>query len=94
MDFQRLTVVMAGKELVCVDKFSKPLVGEVHVLRDCMVPGSSQVTLRCRVNCSEIAGLGLVEGMHGTIELANSLNRLDCQKELPVQCINPFTEPV
>jgi len=35
-----------------------------------------------------------VEGMHGAIRLANSLNQLDCQRELPVLCINPFTEPV
>jgi len=32
--------------------------------------------------------------MHGAIRLANSLNRLDCRRELLVQCINPFTEPV
>jgi len=85
MDFQKSAVVIAGKELVCVDKFCRPLVGGVQVVRDCTVPGKSQATLRCRVNCREIAGLGVVEGMHGKIQLANSLNQLDCQGKLLVQ---------
>jgi len=58
MDFQKLVVVMAGRELVCVDKFGRPLVGGVQVVRDCTVPGRSKATLRCRVNCREIASLG------------------------------------
>jgi len=94
MDFQKSAVVMAGRELVCVDKFGRPLVGGVQVVRDCMVPGRSQATLRCRVNCKKIAGLGVVKGTHGAIRLANSLNWLDCRRELLVQCINPSTEPV
>jgi len=94
MDFQKSVVVMAGKELVCVDKFSRPLVGGVQVVRDCTVPGRSQATLRCRVNCKRIASLRVVEGTHRAIRLANSLNRLDCRQELLLQCINPFTEPV
>jgi len=79
MDFQKSVVVMAGQELVCVDKFGRPLVGGVQVVRDCTVPERSQATLRCRVNCKEIAGLGVVKETHGAIRLANSLNRLNCQ---------------
>jgi len=44
MDFQKLAVVMAGKELVCVNKFGRPLVGGVQVVRDCTVPGRFQAT--------------------------------------------------
>jgi len=62
MYFQKLVVVVAGRELVCVDKFGRPLVGGVQVVQDCTVPGRSQATLRCRVNCTEIAGLGVVGG--------------------------------
>jgi len=58
MGFQKSVVVMAGRELVCVDKFGRPLVGRVQVVRDCTVPGRSQATLHCRVNCKEIAGSG------------------------------------
>jgi len=94
MDFQKPVVVMARRELVCVDKFGRLLVGGVKVVQHCMVPGRSQATLRCRVNCRGIAGLGVVEGTHEAIRVANSLNRLDCRQELLVQCINPFTEPV
>jgi len=94
MDFQKWAVVMAGKELACVDKFGRPLVGGVQVVQDCTIPGRSQATLRCRVNCKEITDLGVVEGTHGAIRLANSLNWLDCRKELLVQCINPFAESV
>jgi len=36
----------------------------------------------------------VVEGTHGAIRLANSLNRLDCRRELLVQCINPIAELV
>jgi len=35
MDFQKSVVVMAEKDLVCVDKFDRPLVGGVLVVRDC-----------------------------------------------------------
>jgi len=94
MGFQKLVVVVAGRELVCVDKFGRPLVGEVRAVQECMVPGKSQATLHCGVNCKEIAGLGVVEGTHGAIRLANSLNWLDCRQEILVHCINPFTEPV
>jgi len=71
---------MAGKELVCIDKFGRALVVGVQVVRDCTVSGRSQATLRCRVNCGDIAGLGVVEGTHGAIWLANSFNWLDCQR--------------
>jgi len=94
MDFQKSVVVMAGKELVCDDKFGRPLVGGVQVVRECTVLGRSQATRRCRVNRRGITGLWVVEETHGAIRLANSLNRLDCRQELLVQCINPFTEPV
>jgi len=91
MNFQKSAVVMAGKELACVDKFGRPLVGGVQ---DCTIPGRSQATLRCRVNCKEITDLGVVEGTHGAIRLANSLNWLDFRRELLMQCINPFAESV
>jgi len=94
IDFQKSVMVMAGKELVCVDKFGRPLVDGVQAVQDGMVPGRSQATLRCRVNCRGIAGLGVVEGTHRAIRLATCLNWLDCRQELLVQCINPFTEPV
>jgi len=32
MEFQKSVVVMAGRELVCVDKFGRPLVGGVQVV--------------------------------------------------------------
>jgi len=67
MDFQKLGVVMAGKELACVDKFVRPLVGGVQVVQDCMILERSQATLRCRVNCKEIADLGVVEETHKVI---------------------------
>jgi len=94
IDFQNSALMMAGKEIVCVDKYGRPMVGGVQVVHNCTVPGQSQATFRCRVNCKRIAGLGLVEKMPGGIQLANSLNWLDCQGELLVQCINPFTEPI
>jgi len=63
MDFQNSALVMARKELVCVDKFCRPLVGRVQVVQDCTVPGRSQATLCCKVNCKRIAELRLVERM-------------------------------
>jgi len=94
MDFQNFALVMAGKKLVCVDKFGRPLVGGVQVVNNCMVPGRSQATLHCKVNCKRRAGLRLVEGLSKEIQLANSLNWLDCQEELLVKYINTFTEPI
>jgi len=54
----------------------------------------SQAALHCRVNCREISELGVVEGVHRKVQLANSLNRLNDRREFLMQCINPFTEPV
>jgi len=69
---------MAGRELACVDRFGRPLVGGVQVVQRCTAPGSSRTTVCCRVNCREISELGVVEGaLGGGVQLANSLNRLD-----------------
>jgi len=87
---------MAGRELACVDRFGRPLVGGVQVVQRCTAPGSSRTTVCCRVNCREISELGVVEGAlgGGGVQLANSLNRLDERGEFLVQCGNLFTEPV
>jgi len=85
---------MAGKELTCVDKSGRPLVGGVQVVRNCMIPGRSRATIYCRVNNSQISGLGVVEGAHTRIQLASSLNRLTERGEILVQCVNPYSEAV
>jgi len=75
MDIQNSALVMAGKELVCVDKFCRPLLGRVQVVQGCTELRRFQATLHCKGNCKKIAKLGLVEGMPERIQLANSLNR-------------------
>jgi len=92
MTFKSSALVMAGKELVCIDKFRRPLVGGVQVVQNYTVSGRSQATLCCKVNCKRIAGL--VEGMPVRIQLANSLNWLACQGKLLLQSINPITKPI
>jgi len=67
MNCQGLEVVIAGNDLICVDKFGRPLVGRIQVVRDNTVPGRSQATLCCRVNFKRISNLKVVEGMHGKI---------------------------
>jgi len=94
INFNKLAVVMAGRELACVHRFGRPLVGGVQVVQRCTVPGRSRATVRCRVNYREISKLGVVEGALGGVQLANSLIRLDERGEFLVQCVNPFTEPV
>jgi len=76
IDFKKSAEVMARRELACVDRFGRPLVGEVQVVQRCTVPGRSQATVCYRVNCKEISYLGVVEGVLGGVQLANSLNRL------------------
>jgi len=71
-----------------------PLVGGVQVVRNCTIPGRSRATTHCRVNNSQISGLGVVEGAHARIQLASSLNQLTEQGEILVQCVNPFSEAV
>jgi len=87
-------MLMAGMELTCVDRSDCPLVGGVQVVRDCTIPGRSQATTHCRVNNSQISGLGVVESAHDRIQLASSLNRLTTRGEILVQGVNPFTESV
>jgi len=58
IDFSKSTMLIAGKELTCVDKSDCPLVGGVQVVRNCTIPGRSRATIHCRVNSSQISGLG------------------------------------
>jgi len=85
---------MGDQELACVDKFGHSLAGGVQVVRNCMIPGHSRATIRCKVNGSQFSGLGVVESAHTRIQLAHSLNRLIEQGEILVQCVNPFSEAV
>jgi len=94
IDFSKSAILMASKERTCVDKSGRSLVGGVQVVRSCMIPGCSQATIHCRVNNSQISGLGVVEGTHERIQLASSLNRLTERGEILVQCVNPFSEAV
>jgi len=94
IDFHKSAMLMAGKELTCVDKSGRPLAGGVQVVRNCTIPGRSRATIHCRVNDSQISGLGAVKGAHTKIQLANSLNRLTERREILVQCVNPFSEAV
>jgi len=94
IDFSKSAILMASKELTCVDKFGRPLVGSVQVVRNCTIPGRSRATIHCRVNNSQLSGLGVVEGAPERIQLANSLNRLTERGEILVQCVNPFSEAV
>jgi len=77
IDLNKSAVVMAERELACVDRFRRPLVGGVQVVQHCNVPGRSWATVCCRVNCTEISDLRVVEGALGGIQLTNSLNRQD-----------------
>jgi len=65
IDFNKSAVVMVGHELACVVRFGQPLVGGVQVVQHCTVPRRSWATVRCKVNCSEISGLGVMEGALG-----------------------------
>jgi len=61
IDFIKSAILMAGKELTCVDKSGRPLVGGVQVVRSCTLPGRSRATIHCKVNNSQISGLGVVK---------------------------------
>jgi len=85
---------MGGRELACVDKSGRPLVGGVKVVWNCTIPGRSRVTIHCRVDNNWISRLGIVEGAHERIPLASSLNQLTERRDILVQCVNPFTESI
>jgi len=63
INFRNLAEVMARRELACIDKFGRPLVGDIQVVRSCTIPGCSLATIHYRVNCWQISGLGVVEGL-------------------------------
>jgi len=94
IDFSRSALLMAGKELTSVNKLGRPLAGSVQAVHKCTIPGRSWATVHCRVNDSQIFGIGVVEGAHTSIQLASSLNRLTERGEILVQCVNPFSEAV
>jgi len=94
INFSKSAILIASKDLTCVNKSGHPLVGGVQVVRSCTVPGHSRATIHYRVNNSQIFGLRVVEGTHGRIQLASSFDRLTEREEILVQCVNPFTESV
>jgi len=58
MDFNKSVMLMGDRELTCVDKFGRPLVRGMQVVRNCTIPARSRATIHCRVNNSQISGLG------------------------------------
>jgi len=94
IDFSKSAVLMAERELTCADKSGCPLAGCVQAVCKCTIPGRSRATIHCRVNDSQLSGLGAVESAHTRIQLAGSLNQLTDQGEILVQCVNPFSELV
>jgi len=58
IDFSKSAMVMSGQELAGIDKFGRPLVGGVQVVRNCTIAGRSRATIHCRVNDSQISKLG------------------------------------
>jgi len=94
IDFSKSAMLMGDRELTCVDKFGHPLAGGVQVVWNCTISGRSRATIYCRVNNSQISGLGVVKGAHARIQLASNLNRLTERGEILVQCVNPFSEAV
>jgi len=76
--------MLAGCELACVDKFGRPLVVGVQVVRRCTILERACATARCKVNFGKISGLGGVKGALGGVQFANSLNWLDERGEFLV----------
>jgi len=94
IDFCKSAVLMAGRELTCVDKSGRPLAGSAQAVRKCTIPGRSRAAIHCRVNDNQLFGLGVVESVHTRIQLFSSLNQLTDRGEILVQCVNPFSEAV
>jgi len=94
IDFSKSAIVMSGRELACVNKFGRPLVGDMQVVWNCTILGCSRATIYCKVNNSQLTRLGVVEGKHYRIQLASSLTQLSARGEILLQCVNPFTESV
>jgi len=67
IDFSKSAMLMASEELTCLDKSGNLLAGGVQVVQNCTIPGRSQATIYCRVNSSQISGLGVVENVHDRI---------------------------
>jgi len=61
IDFSKSAVLMAEKELTCVDKSGRPLAGNVQVVRKCTIPGRFRATIHCKVSDSKISESGVVE---------------------------------
>jgi len=94
IDFSKSVVLIAERELTCVDKSGRTLAGSVQAVRKCTIPGRSRATIHCRVNDSQLSGLRVVESAHARIQLISSLNRLTDRGKILVQCVNPFSEAV
>jgi len=90
MDFQTSAVVMAGKELVCVDKFGRPLVHGAHVVQNYKIPGNS--LLQSQLQGDRRSGSCGGNAWRNLIGKQPELARLS--ERTPHAFINSFTEPV
>jgi len=55
IDFNKLAIMLAERELACVDRLGRPLVEGVQVVRRRTIFRRSWATVCCRVNCRKIS---------------------------------------
>jgi len=76
IDFGKSAILMGDKELACVDKFGRPLMGEEPIVRTCTMPGHSKGTVRHQVDGGHTSRTGVVESTHLSVPAARSSNQL------------------
>jgi len=85
---------MGDKELVCVDKFGRPLAGEEPIVRSCTMPGHSRGAVHCKVDGGHTSRTRVVESTHPSVPPARSSNQLTRRGKTSVPCLHPPSETV
>jgi len=88
IDFGKSAILMGDKELSCVDKFGRPLVGEEPIVRSCTMPGHSRGAVHRKVDSGHTSRMGVVESTHPSVPPARSFNQLTRRGKTSVPCFH------
>ena len=94
MEFNRPTVTVDGKELLCTDRYGRLLISSVQIVRNQTIPPGMETTVLCRLSAYNHTPLGVIESLSSSLPVASSINTPDKQRRVTVRCFNPTQQPM
>lgn len=94
IEFEQSTINIGLKSLQCTDRLGRLLTNKVQVVRQTVLPPSTESHVICRINTQAYPPVGVVERSEGSLLVATSLNCPNPKGQMVVRCLNPTDQPV